>query len=95
MKTIWKFNLSLVGEQVVYMQEGAQILNIQIQYENPVIWALVDLAKIKSEPRRIRMLGTGWSQDHMDDYRYISTIQLKGDVWHFFVRYEDDMESDR
>ena len=41
-KTIWKFQLLVIGIQSIEMPENAEILCIQIQNEDPYIWALVE-----------------------------------------------------
>lgn len=59
MKTIWKFPLRpFLNPIEISMPEGAQILSVQNQREDPVLWALVD-TNGKPEVRRFLVFGTG------------------------------------
>ncbi len=83
-KTIWKFPLKTVDEQVVEMPLGAEILSVQTQFEQPCIWAMVDPAN-KDVKRVFHIFGTG---HHIveADRRFIGTYQLKSGsfVFHLF-----------
>lgn len=80
-KVIHKFNLS----QSVWMPKGAEILTIQLQYDSPKIWAIVDPYEINQESRIFRVIGTGEEFDHSHNMKYISTCQTDtGLVWHVF-----------
>ena len=77
MKTIFKYDLQIVDEQVIAMPERASILTAQVQSGNAKLWAFVDTEKPK-RTRKIRVIGTGHpiEEDDMTKLRYISTIQL-------------------
>ncbi len=85
-RTIGKFPLELVGEQVVQMPNGAQILCVQLQNGWPCIWALVDPTARLIE-RSITIVGTGHPFEASSIGSYIGTVQLEtsGLVWHVFA----------
>ena len=84
MKTIHKYKLSRVYEEVIQMPEGAEILAIQYQQGSVCIWALVDVNK-RMVGRNIITLGTGHSIPEGErKYKYISTVQVGEFVWHYF-----------
>ena len=84
MKKIWKFPLSIVDEISINMPKGAEILSVQVQKNNPCIWALVDpYAEVVK--RNFSIFGTGHAIIE-DNYIFIGTFQLyNGDlVLHLF-----------
>lgn len=87
MKTIWKFPLSITSLQRVEMPEGAEILTVQLQYERPCLWALVDPEQ-NTIQRYFEIHGTG-NPIHVDmsvEREYIGTFQQREFVWHVFER---------
>lgn len=62
MKTIHKFQVPALDEFTILMPEGAQILHIAVQHNEPQMWALVDLSK-PVEQRSFRLRGTGYLVD--------------------------------
>ena len=96
MKTIYKYPLSLNDSFTLNLPYGHDTLDIQIQNDTPVLWAMVDT---ENETREVRfkVVGTGWSIEKahsnnyfvVDDkcsgwYTYVATIQWRGFVWHIF-----------
>lgn len=71
MYAIWKYKID--GDNIVLMPRGAQILDMQNQNDNVVIWALVDTAN-PPEERRFRIFGTGQSMENHPG-AYIGTAQ--------------------
>ena len=84
MKYIYKYDLTLSGEQEIEMSEDAQILSVQTQYEKICIWVLFD-TKQKMVKRKFIVKGTGHPIDEKN-MKYIGTTQMmKGNlVWHVF-----------
>lgn len=75
-KTIWKF--PLVGAKTeIQMPKGAEILTVQTQYGNPVIWALVN-PNAEKEARHFEIFGTGQDMpaDMAIERTYIGTFQV-------------------
>ena len=58
MHTIYKYEIPMAGEFTIQMPEGAQVLDIQVQREAPMMWVLVDPEK-PIKHRHFRMYGTG------------------------------------
>jgi hypothetical protein len=83
MKTIHKYPLEVADEQDVTMPVGAVILTVQVQNNQPCLWALVEPDN-PTQIRTILMHGTGNPGECF--WRYIATIQLHGGklVFHVF-----------
>lgn len=84
MKTIWKFPLEVVDEQLVDMPEGSEILAVQVQLGVPCLWAAVtpDAAKVK---RCIATYGTGHPMKSRAADQYVGSYQLQGGALVFHV----------
>lgn len=84
MKKIFKYPLKVADVQEVEIPVGAIILCVQIQREEPCLWALVNPDVVK-EKRRIVTYGTGHPVDDVPGY-YVGTYQLNGGdlVFHVF-----------
>lgn len=84
MNTIWKYPVPINDYFELEMPQGAEILTVQMQYNEPQLWALVDKMAPR-ETRSFRLAGTGHP---IDDPRldYIGTVQMmEGQlVWHIF-----------
>lgn len=89
MKTIWKFPLKTVDRQHIKLPKGADILCLQLQYDEPVIWALVDNEEAVEEVL-IETFGTGHElpTDMGVERKYIGTYQQAEGrlVFHVFQR---------
>lgn len=87
-KTIYKYPLEIVDEQVVLLPTGAKILTVQAQMDKPCIWAMINPTAPDNMAVTIRMIGTG--QPIQDDYclEYIGTFQIYGGrlVFHAFEK---------
>lgn len=76
---VWKFVLKMVtSEQVVEMPYGARILHVDMQYNTPVLWALVDPQETEADKRRFLIAETGQSIDYQRISGHISTLLLNG-----------------
>ena len=73
--TIWKYELKTTDEQSLDLPIGGKILTVQVQYEIPCIWVLVD-PREKKEKRHIKIFGTGHPIEG-GNMRYIGTYQLQ------------------
>jgi hypothetical protein len=85
-KVIWKYEIPLLGEFKIAMSKGARILKVATQYDNPVMWALVDDAAEK-ETRKFVIVGTGQRINQgACALNYIDTFLEDQDrfVWHLF-----------
>lgn len=89
METIWKYSLETIEKQVINVPIGAEILTVQEQFNEPVLWAKVDSGE-KTEERHIEIFGTGSTipEDMGAERKYIATYQLDGGTFigHVFER---------
>ncbi len=86
MLTIYKYQLDINDIVEIVMPHHARILDIQIQYGCPCIWAIVDTEQPKVT-RRFRVFGTGHPMDK-DYTNFIGTIQSQDGTLVFHV-FED------
>lgn len=89
MTTIWKFLLRLEDSQRIEMPSGAEILTVQLQDQQPCLWAVVDVFDGSlTEMRTIEIHGTGNPIENgtIIPRRYIATFQQPPFVWHVFER---------
>lgn len=89
MKTIYKYPIQVITENLVIMPEGAEILTVQTQKGIPCIWALVDKKQENKETKIIEVFGTGHDIHdlmHGQTRKYIGTFQLhQGElIFHVF-----------
>jgi len=85
MKTIFKYQLEVRGDQLVTMPAGAQPLSVQVQHGAPCLWVLVD-PTAGSHVYIVSTYGTGHPIP-ADPGKFVDTYQLEdGDlVFHVFV----------
>lgn len=83
MNTIWKFPISL-GHNKIKMPFGAEILSVDVQADQPCVWALVE-SDNSPEPRTVNVYGTGHPMRDLPG-RFIGTFMLQGGslVFHVF-----------
>lgn len=88
-RIIYKYPLDLgYTEQNIEIPEASQILDIQLQGETPVLWALVDPKKQKQQMGiEIHMTGHEIDTEHWDmfDMEHVKTLQIGAIVYHFFA----------
>lgn len=86
-RTIWKFPVQVKPDFVVEIPSGGEVLSVQVQYMEPVMWVMVDPDAPK-EQRRFTVKGTGHHFDISDLGRFIGTFQLaEGNfIGHLFER---------
>lgn len=87
-KSIFKYGLNISQSQMIELPKGAEIVTVQSQRGEPVLWAMVDFPFTETHYVIIEMYGTGQTIDNdvVGERSYISTIQFKdGDlVLHVF-----------
>jgi hypothetical protein len=85
MRTIYKYQLAVQDAQTVVMPPSAVLLTVQVQYDIPWLWALVDPKNPPSELRTLLTCGTGQPVPNKAG-RYLGTYQLySGEaVFHVF-----------
>ncbi len=93
MRVIFKYSLSISDQVLLYLPEGAEVLSVQGQEDQLVLWAIVDPSQ-NVEPRSFSVYGTG-NPFQSDNARYIGTAQVQVlpgveatnpmmGVWHVF-----------
>ena len=87
-KTIYKYSVPIDDDgRVVAMPHLAELLTVQIQVDEPVLWALVN-PEYYLEPRRFRWFGTGRPVKGKPGcaLRFVGTVQMAGGslVFHLF-----------
>lgn len=82
MKTIWKYTIT--PDTFISIPEGARLLSVQTQDNQPQLWALVDPSKPKMG-RAFRAIPTGLDFED-EGLTYIDTFQINGGtlVFHLF-----------
>lgn len=88
MQKIYKYPFNRTILPKIQMPVGAQILDVQTQHGEPVMWALVDPEAPKEE-RSFQVYGTGWDIEKAkegEQRKYIGTYQMQGGalVFHLF-----------
>lgn len=82
---VWKYPLALTQVQYLNLPEDFKILDIQMQREEIVLWALVNPHKNKTQVT-ISMFGTGHEEIPVSlRDSYIATVQDGSLVWNFFL----------
>jgi hypothetical protein len=85
-RTVWKFSLPLADEIELVMPSGADILHFDMQFNRPVIWALVDPENKEVVTRKFRFAGTGHKIETANELRYIGSCMIQDGalVFHLF-----------
>ena len=85
MKLIYKYPLNIEGYTTI-KAKFAQILDIQMQFDKPVLWAVVDENMEESDITLVSV-GTGWPLSSTEEWTYFKTVQeAEGAlIWHFFI----------
>lgn len=77
MTEIWKFPLRVDDSVEITMPEGAEILTIMVQNNQPCIWARVNTTA-DPEVRTFHVVGTGHEISDRYELRYVGSFQLVG-----------------
>jgi len=86
---IYKLSLEIQPSQIILIPEDAEIMDIQMQHGNPVMWFLAN-PKSKQIEVKINIYETGHSvNDSECTDVYLATIQYEYSIWHFFMNYEN------
>jgi len=86
MKQIFKYPLKATDIQNIYLPKGAEILSVQVQFDRPCLWALVNHNN-ENENRIIITHGTGHIVNE-ESIKFIDTYQLANGtlVFHVFEK---------
>lgn len=88
-RVIWKYRIPeydgrgmITSRPVIDMPDGARILTLQLQDDEPTLWAVVDPERVAA-PRSFVIVGTGHPVPE-DVGDYVGSWQWPGLVWHLF-----------
>ena len=84
MRTIFKYDLAVIGRQTIVMPKGSEILCIKTQNGEPKMWVLVETG-VEDVQRVFDTFGTG-HQCNASIGQYIDSYLVADDalVWHVF-----------
>lgn len=74
---IWKYRLHLTGLTQLTMPAAARVLTVQVQQDEPTLWALAAPLGLPDEQRFFWCVMTG-EKFAADILRYIGTLQFEG-----------------
>jgi hypothetical protein len=80
---IWKFPIAITDAQVVSMPFNAEVISVQFQRGDLVLWAKGCSGDQVQLPRVFCIYGTGHPMFDVDR-DYVGTVQDGGLVWHVF-----------
>ena len=89
MRSIYKYQIDFHqvgnGQFSLRLPVGAEILSCQVQYDQPVIWAMIDLSQ-PQEDRPLAFWPTGMAIPFDGYMRHVDSIQMYGGdlVFHLF-----------
>jgi hypothetical protein len=84
-KTIWKFPLSLVDQQVIELRQGAHVLSVGLDSQSDLcLWAHLDPHE-GPLTAKVRIVGTGRPAEGLERYRFLGSVLQGSFVWHVFV----------
>lgn len=90
---IYKYKLQITDGQIIDIPNLREVISVQIQDGEPVLWVIVDDEFNLHSSVNIFIVGTG---NEFEDYgmgargtprNYLSTFQAKGFVGHVFYSY--------
>ena len=87
MKVIYKYPVPIVDRFSLNLPRGAQVLSVQMQYDNPQMWVLQDTnTDVPPKPRKFAVFGTGHQIPADLSLHHLGTIQMVDGalVWHVF-----------
>lgn len=84
MKTVYKYDLKGIREQSILMPLDAEVLCVQMQNNEPKIWALVD-SENPNELVNFFIFGTGHEIKIKENLKYIGTFQTQNKIFVFHV----------
>lgn len=80
MKRVFKYKLEICEKQCITLGKDAELLSVEKQGENLVLYALTD-DQAEQKPRLIILHGTGHPADDVEASRFIGTVQMKTSPW--------------
>ncbi len=84
MKTVYKYPLTLESRLVISLPEDHQIVHVEAQCDEPMVWVLLD-SDAPKRPFQYALVGTGHPVP--DEYVHVRSFQQFDGmlVWHLFA----------
>ncbi len=77
MMRVFKYEIPMKDSFELALPRDAKIISFQVQYDKPVIWALVDIEETRKTEREFRLVGTGHPLEKSAvDVFHIGTVQM-------------------
>lgn len=88
MNSVYKYQLETTSIQNVMLPFSAEILSVECQGDNIVLYAFVDTTETKKKIAEVRVYGTGHTVAHGVGFRFIGTAKMHNGnlMWHVFVK---------
>ncbi len=89
MKRINKYELKGLDEQIIMLPKGSVVICAKVQFNVPVIYAIVDTKEKEMEAKAFVVFSTGQDIDvNMSSWTYLDTIATHNEnlVWHIFYK---------
>ncbi len=80
---IYKYEIEIKDRFQLILPEKSRILSVQLRYDVPMLWALVDPDNY-TIPYFFSAYGTGDKMDENLYHKYICTLAMNPYVWHLF-----------
>lgn len=87
MKTIYKYALFIVDEQMVALPEGAHIMSVVEQGDKPVLYARCD-PTMPVKHVKVWVIGTGHECSHVEGHGFAGTVAIMDGALMFHVFFE-------
>lgn len=84
---IFKYQIPVSDNFTLELPIGARILDVNLQYDKPFLWALIDENQKRIKMRQFAIFGTGQMiPPHIFPMVYIKTFQMHHGalIWHLF-----------
>jgi hypothetical protein len=87
--TIWKYTLNAGTVNNIDMPLGAEVLSVETQEDDIVLYALVNSKEESQQQMEVRAYGTGHDIDvNLSDYNFLGTAKLYSGSLMFHVFYK-------
>lgn len=89
MKSIYKYTLDIAVSNIIELPLATNILSVESQGDNIVVYGLVDTEEIETADYDFRTYGTGHGTiDDIKDYTFLGTVKMEDGNLMFHVFYK-------
>ena len=88
MKKIYKFPVEIATQQEIKISGLVKVLSVAVQYNSPVLYAIIDDEIKREMVVELNCTGTGHEAEHIEGLDYLGTLLLNEDtfVYHCFYK---------